>query len=154
MRLALVLLLAICFGCSKRLEEVAISPDFEPEQQEAIVTAVEEWFSAIPEARVPVFIGESRGKGSIVVASDPNEEPCKDSPADTHLTTTEGPNIRLCLGKIRPEIFRLVVLHEMGHAIRARDGHLPEDGYLMSTATPQSVEGISSKDILYVRRGL
>ena len=136
------------------MTELAISPLFSAEHMALVVEAAETLFNAVPEARVPLVIAHDRGAGSIAPAKGRGrKDPCvRGVPANTPMSPTRAPRVRLCLELIRPEIFGLVVLHELGHALGRHDGHLPP-GNVMSEY-PKDGAKLTECDVKFIRRKL
>ena len=147
----LVTLLVLCSGCGFRpATEIAISPDFDPEEQEAILAAIDDWKAAVPEFKdLPVYIGRG-DNGSILTAQESHKEkaPC-DSWADTHLTLTKAPRIRICDPSATPSKLTYYVRHELGHALAARDDHLTSEAVMSGKVAG---EMLTPEDVAYVHQ--
>jgi hypothetical protein len=131
------------------MRELAVSPEFTPEEQEIVIEAADEWFLAVPEARVPIVISEDRGNGAIEIGS---KKECrkKGRAGRTKIRPGKAPVVRICASKLNPELFRAAVLHELGHALARRGKHLA-DGTVMSERLEDASHGITEMDVEYVR---
>lgn len=139
------LLFVLVAGCNwQPVQELAISPELTVDEQGIAIAAAEAWFEAVPEARVPVFIGEDRGRGAIVPSDD-----CEENWGSAHLNPRAPATARVCSG-MHTVAFRRVVLHELGHVLALSDGHLP-DGNIMATSVPNAAMHLTENDEAYVR---
>lgn len=126
----MILLAAVGMGCVPEMTEIAISPEFTPEQTEMFIGAAETWFKAVPEARVPLVISEDRGNGAVVIGK-PKRCVRKGESGYTNLLPGKAPVLHICLNTIwTDEHFRAVAMHELGHALARRTKHLPS-GHVM-----------------------
>lgn len=143
--LGLSLALASCAEPPSEFRQFAISPEFPTWRQEAIVEAAEAWFERVPEARIPIVIGDDNGLGAIVPA-----ESCSGLHGSTELGGGR-PLIRICPG-LRAATYA-TALHEIGHALsRGDNGHLP-NGNVMSLTTSYTQE-LTDADVEFVRAGM
>jgi hypothetical protein len=129
--IAMIVLAAVAMGCAPEMTEIAVSPDFTPEQTEMFIDAAETWFSAVPESRVPLVISEDRGSGAVKIGK-PKRCVRRNEAGETKLLQGKAPVIHICLNMIwTDEQFRAVAMHELGHALARRSKHL-SDGHVMN----------------------
>jgi hypothetical protein len=143
-------------GCGFRpVEEFAISNQFSSEQQDQIVQALEEWFEAVPNARVNYYIGE----GASAIAPGIPKGGCgtgdKIIAAKTALNTFDVPKIIVCMQNVEEYDLNLgaVIRHELGHALSTRDDHL-KDHNTMAPQLEVMSDSITKLDVEYVSETL
>lgn len=142
-RIIVFLFALVAGGCGFRAaDEIVISPEFTPEQQEEIVSAADEWCE-VAGACVPVSVGEP---ANIVVA--PADYCAGSGGARTNQGPTSDPTIEVCSKKVG-EYFRIVVLHELGHFLSGNDEHLGDDTAMCSNNLCASGR-VTDKDVDYV----
>lgn len=143
---SLLVLIACLSGCGvQRLEgDVAIHPDFTEEETEQILEALQLWCEqtgACLEASI------ARRAEGVITPRCPQVLP--EGARGRALLSYEAQPI-ICLTSGRE--FRLVALHELGHAISGRSDHL-EDG-IDVMGSDYGPDAPTKKDEKYVREGL
>lgn len=111
----------------KRLTMLSISPEYTPVEVEQIVSALEEWTTALDLEPIPAMIS-TENIGGIISPKDKADQYCAGR-GGTHNGHSYSlpPRIITCVTEQdRPEFFRVVVLHELGHALSLRHDHLPK----------------------------
>lgn len=145
-RIIVFLFALVAGGCGFRTaEEFIISPEFTPEQQEAIIAAADEWCE-VAGACVPVSVGEP---ANVVLG---NQELCGEygAGARTYYDPIKAPDIHICAEKVGDKLFT-VALHEMGHTIAGSTEHT-EPGTVMCSTTECAADHITDSDIDYVNK--
>ena len=142
--MGLAFLVLMMTGCNQRMTEVVIDPNMSLERQERVIEAAEDWFAYVPEARVPIRIGENVGTGFVTEI-----EVCP-SPSVAGFTDISAV-VYLC--KDRAHLDHKTIRHELGHALSGRGDHLNVDSVMHKYVEHQPNE-LMSVDEDYVRSTL
>lgn len=148
------LLACLCMlGCgAPGMSEIVIDPRLDPAEQEAAITAAQEWFAAVPEATLPIRIGENRGTGYVTRGDCDGKATWG---ATRQSTERHGTVIYFCplfpLERVQadPDLARRVITHELGHALTGTDIHLSA-GNIMATISVAG-PGVSAVDAEFLR---
>lgn len=131
------------FSCADEprieLTEIAIADWLPEHQQAAVVDAAEAWFERLPARRVPVYVTDYA----------PNVVPgnwCEDGLVGETSVQFKRLRIEICPGMREPT--KSVALHEIGHALAGRPGHL-RDGVMAPMVDNYSQE-ITMRDFEFV----
>ncbi len=143
--MGLVFLVLMMTGCNQRMTEVVIDPNMSPERQERVIEAAEDWFAHVPEARIPIRIGQDAGTGFVT------EEHC-DLPADHYGWNDQGANV-IYLCKNITAFDSQVIRHELGHAMSIRSDHLNDTSAVMNNGEC-GVSAITEADANYLRQAM
>ncbi len=139
-------------GCGfQRAEELRISEDFEPEQQEALIEAAEDWFASVPGSRIPIAITpDDEANVSPRLVDDMHEHCSSGAGAATRLHTFKRPHLSPCPGyNFSGTEFRRAMAHEIGHALTGTDDHLEEVGHIMTLELYDTSERVTDKDVTF-----
>lgn len=142
MKNLILILLVFVFGCSfEPAHEFVISPDFSLEDQEAIISAVDEW-CAVADVCIPVSVGDN---ANILLIDNDCERY-----GYTKVSRTGQPVIRLCdiTNEVEEVSLRTVVLHEIGHSIVPRRADHTDTGVMSSPW--DGTEHLTEDDIEYI----
>jgi len=142
----IILILACLWigGCGSHVPigEIKISSKFDSDHQEKILQAAEEWSNALPECSIKVSISDDETAN--VIPWDDDVE-CQTTRGITNL---DSHAIKLCTNGILYQ-FRISALHELGHALAARDDH--DVSGIMFWAYSRDNNKLTAEDLDYVR---
>jgi hypothetical protein len=145
-----ILILAI--GCtSEPIVELRIDSELPVVWQQALVEGAEEWFAAVPEARVPILIVDD--KPNVIASScGPDSFGCRQRREDGHGVISLEVERVVQSGRKLDELELRVARHEVGHWLGI-SGHLAH-GNAMAPTIGSTSRHLTPADIAELRASL
>ena len=142
----------LALGCtSEPIVELRIDSELPVVWQQAMVDGAEEWFAAVPEARVPVLVVDD--KPNVVASScGPESFGCRQRRGDSHGVISFEVERVVQSGRALDELELRVARHEVGHWLGIT-GHLAQ-GTAMAPTIGTTSRHLTPADIAELRASL
>jgi hypothetical protein len=148
LRAAMVFLVGFLSASCARIDRLAVSNRFSETDMEEVLAAIDAWRGDIPGvAGLDVtFTEHSR---SNIRPTEKGHCRKKDRLGYTELVPFARPVVHVCPRAFKERLVYKVTLHELGHALALKAGHLP-DGNVMAKGSGQAADSPTAADVEYV----